>query len=975
MPPRFRTLVWRELPPCARRICLAWSRRFFHAELFLGQLYQSWTNSPTWNFVGIVGTLGILLTILLFFAPWPAEPLSAAASLADLEQKPAWEVDSRLLTRRTEREPAYQVEFLFDGTGRKVRESAGEIADEVPSRRRRRSSATDGITPPDLSWDVEIVALSRRMPRDTVIADTTWTGRSESPTATDERNPFSFGSDDWHAIDPARSRHRRRSHADESGDHQTVGGALDELATGTTWEPLASPETAPSLRNVALNLSWKSSASRRQRGPQLHLHNDGGDAIARIDVVTGLLRRIDWSQPGDFLAQSVSELEPGGDESVRLETRRAGEETVSILVTAFVGSSTDVQPAVAEAPRPKPLQERLPAPAPITTPEPPRDRPAPVREVERPHLTMTIGEIGRLPLDNMISAPIRVVNDGNVTLYDVVIVAEVPETLRHEYGSRVHYQLRQMAAGEERRATLLLTPLEAGSSTVPLHAYDGNRRAEDRGTVRIRVGERELAERPEDSLPPRAPRRHRDENTFGTQPTETLDTLVPRRKTEPREFGGAPEPVLGEPVAVPPRRRVHDTIEFGGQPNSAPALPEAPRRKHKPETPEFGSSPESSLEVSPLAPRKRHPQPVREFGNPPADAPAEPEAPRRKAKPNAPEFGKSPESSLEVTPLAPRQRHPVPKNEFGEPPVDAPADRSDFGSSPETPREAAPQKLRPSEEKSFGSPPDADSPTEAMPDEADFGGAPESPRSRGPVAPRKRDQPLKDDIGNPPAEPETPRKKTKPNAPEFGEAPESSHELAPRRRHPSSENEFGKPPAETPSEPETPRSKKSQPEDVDFGDAPDSSNAFGTPPVDIPQWTETPAKKSKSNDTDFGKLPDAPLKSNIKPPKKRPDLKSPDFDAPPVGLKAPASPLKKSEPSDVDFGTLPKTIPGGDLPPKKPHDAKSPGFGPPPGDKVQPPPAQNKSNDGDFGAEPETTDDPFFPSEPDGGDFGDSPEV
>lgn len=529
--PRLRSLVWREMPPCVRRIYLACSRRLFYVQLFFSRLQFRWSKSPTWNFVGVMGTIGILLTILLFLTSWSDDPSLLQGKLSPQiaqRKRPSWDVDSRLVATRSPKPPAYPVEFQFDDHPPQlaVKNTAAvkntEPEEESPRPRRRRSSdddqppvvelpkkeseddwfAKDEPQPPKLELELEVVTAAPRRTKTPEIADATWTGRTVMPTeSSSEFDPSDEADDHWQLFDDTKlTRSRRRHAADHDVSHETVAASQDEQPRGEAWQPLAIPEDAPSITDVQLEVSWDRTKSARRGTPQFHLRNLGSDPIERIDVIAGQLPEADWSSPADFTTQPISHLTAGKEESVPLpspssQRRSSGDGIISVLVTAFVGSSTQVNAAVAERPRPTPARMEVaeqPQPKPRPTPNELR---IPIREPDRPHLTMTVGTPGKMPLEKMVSVPIRVINDGNVTLYDVVIVAEVPATLDHQYGRTVHYRLGKMQANEQKRATLLLTPLESGSSTVPMKVADGKRTASDTGEVGIDVAEHEVADK------------------------------------------------------------------------------------------------------------------------------------------------------------------------------------------------------------------------------------------------------------------------------------------------------------------------------------------------------------------------------------------------------------------------------------------------------------------------------------------------
>jgi len=514
--PRLRTLVWREMPPFVRRMYLAWSRRFYYFDLFLAQLYLSWTKSPTWNFVAFAGTLGILLTILLFLIPWQPERTSIGARTTS-KRRPAWELDARLLSVSKPPPQDYPVEFLFDHRSRT------QLADEPPPRRRRTPVVTEpdadwfteqpqpvvSAKPPRFDWDIEVVTAPRRAVREPDVAEVSWTARTDSPRSStrDEQGWDDLPADLWQPFDESRLARDRNSFRDEFNDHQTVGASVTGEPIGELWRPVAMPEGADSLVEVDLELSWNRATSRRRlsTGPQLFLRNLSSQPMTRIDVLAGYMPDID--AVASHYTQAVNEFPPGEELAVlwpvTAAQRGSSSSVISVLVTTFVGGMTEVGPLFTERPD-VPKWEPAPDVVPV--------RPAP-RNPDRPHLVLTIGKPGRLPQDQMVSVPMTVVNDGNLVLDEVAIVADVPEELEHRYGRKVHYRLGRMQPGETRQTTLLLTPLVAGTSRVPMQALDGRQLATDSGTVRIDVTETEIASVPREADAAREPQRRERGNT------------------------------------------------------------------------------------------------------------------------------------------------------------------------------------------------------------------------------------------------------------------------------------------------------------------------------------------------------------------------------------------------------------------------------------------------------------------------------
>ena len=517
MQPKFRSIVWRELPPFVRRFCVGWSRSLFHAELAFGRLYLSWTKSPTWNFVGIAGTLGIILTILLFLAPreFTGESLTAAGrpgkSRLDQHRRP-WELDATLTV--ASQSHAYPVEIEFDHQSRPVREIP-VLAQEAPDLDwfddAPRKPTVVAADPPRLGLDLEVVRPTRRRRREPEVADVSFSARAEPVDQRFARNrDGDFDPDDpWRRFDPSHVAVRDELRIDPLTDDQAMAVPLDADAAGSLWEPPPLPGSASSAVEIELELSWDRTAGaasrRRQRPSQLHIRNLGPAAIPRIDVLRGGLAETDFTVPQRLVSQTLPELPPGQEHAVAslAATGRTGfrVDVVSVLVTAFVGNQTTATAAV------------------VVNDPPPRQRePAPARQANRPHLTLTTGDATRLREHQMLTVPMRVVNDGNVTLDDVAIIAEIPSTLEHRYGRTVHLRIGTLRPNEDRRTSLLLTPLAAGAATVKLNATDGEQTAADDGVVELEITAHDVAE------PPAAPSASR--RTSAAEPR----SRAPRRR-------------------------------------------------------------------------------------------------------------------------------------------------------------------------------------------------------------------------------------------------------------------------------------------------------------------------------------------------------------------------------------------------------------------------------------------------------------
>ena len=474
---------------------MAWERFLWRWECWFIHLHKSWREAPAWNFVAIAGTAGILLTILLFLAPIAlTTPLAARdrRSIDDRHRPAPWELDSRYDADRIAEQKAYPIELEF---------AASDIVDEPAPRRRRRPAPSDfdslsnaaplddswrtpdppqSTDPPRFDWDIEIVCHHRQPPRNFDAPDVTLTARADpfiSPAFDDD---FWNGDIvlDWKIC--RRPRHPGRDPLVDPSDrdHQTVAAAIEEEPAPISLEAVIIPEAASEFAEIALDIEWLPPRDRRHhRQPQFLVRNSGSQHIERIDVILVSLTEQDLLEINAPALQSWRKLSPGSEESLRVVSRRTPIEILSVVTTGFVGSITEVAPP--ETPPEQPPREQIPIP------EPPH-----------PHLKLTTGTPQRLRQFHMLSLPIQVVNDGNIALDEVLIVADVPKSLSHRYGQTVHYRVGHLRPGQVHQTVLLLTALEPGAVELPLTATDELRSALDEQTANLEVLVEDVARKP-----------------------------------------------------------------------------------------------------------------------------------------------------------------------------------------------------------------------------------------------------------------------------------------------------------------------------------------------------------------------------------------------------------------------------------------------------------------------------------------------
>lgn len=405
---RIRNIVWRELPFSARRGVIGVLRTIDGIEAYLLRLYASLFYSPAWLFVAAVGSVGIVLTILLFFAI-SQEILAGTSQAASRpvvieEDLQIAVVDRSLLDSRlciedqaTARVP-YPAEFGFDArylladerfTRPAVPMEEFSLPAERPALRppsRRVSSPVDdqprdyefpmprvepassaapvvSLESPELELDVRLW----RQPRGPAYANSptqVMTAHSVLATARPAARQ-NWGDVDlwtWYRERPSLNR----DVPEYAGDSTLVLESHDE----SLWEDISA---WPNRADVGLKIALYAPTTTATQLPgrsRVTVENSGGDVIRRVELQEPLrpLDRVTAAEPAAALMEGtlyreLRRLRVGQQRSFDLTwtPRSTGDRhhEARVLAEAFVAASVNVTRPV-ERIAVEPVPERPP---------------------------------------------------------------------------------------------------------------------------------------------------------------------------------------------------------------------------------------------------------------------------------------------------------------------------------------------------------------------------------------------------------------------------------------------------------------------------------------------------------------------------------------------------------------------------------------------------------------------------------------
>lgn len=445
---RIRNIVWRELPFSARRGVIRVLRTIDGVEAYLLRLYASLFYSPAWLFVAAAGSVGIVLTILLFFAisqeilAGTSQTASRPVVIEDDLQVAVVDrslLDSRLcIEDRVPSKVPYPAEFGFDSRylladERVTRPNVPVEEFSLPAERPALRPPSRRVTPAadDLPRDYEfpmprvepasnaapVVSLDSpeleldvrlwRQPRGPAYAN----GPAQVMTAHSVlANVRPTPRQPWGDVDPW-TWYRERPQVDRdvpeyAGDSTLVIETHDEAL----WEDVSA---WPNRADVGLKIALYAPTTVGTRIPgrsRVTVENSGADVIRRVELQEPIrpLDRVTAAEPAAALMEGtlyreLRRLRAGQQRTFDLAwtPRTTGDRhhEARVLAEAFVAASVHVtrpveriavepvpeRPPVIEFPR-EPIQALPvePEPDPIPAFEPPPRRPVPAPVEPRP---------------------------------------------------------------------------------------------------------------------------------------------------------------------------------------------------------------------------------------------------------------------------------------------------------------------------------------------------------------------------------------------------------------------------------------------------------------------------------------------------------------------------------------------------------------------------------------------------------------
>ncbi|MDZ4684524.1 MAG: hypothetical protein SH850_05495, partial [Planctomycetaceae bacterium] len=531
---RLRNVVWRELPFSARRAIVGTLRTLDQWEDRVHRLWRSLIDSlddsPAWLFVAVVGTIGVGLTILLFFSlTKDALAARSAVGLAQRVVEPAnlpvhqtEEIDSRLCLETVPlKPPPYPAEFDFRGvmladepvrrTTRPLPErQAKPVIEEdfpawgdLPELPPRREAVAERPRPtmPDFDSgrpEVDIVVdwLHQRPERRLASVEPTEVSARSAVADLDSRTRLAvLGAADRDGWSWFRERY---------GSIQIPEAYAGETkATSPVPEDLAAMDftAIPSRAEVALQVELHAPEAATLNHPgrsYIVIRNAGEDTIRRLELreQTQPLELITSAEPpasltDGVLSRELRSLRRGRDRTLSLgwfpqttARRSVGAEIVGeAVVAALVQVERETEPAATPEPtppsEPPPLPSRRPRVEPAAEPEP-TPEPLPVRRppktrakppVTQPGLTCTVSNSAHVAVRSTTELSVAVRNTGDSVLHEVRIWVTLPENLAHRHGSRLEYTVGELAAGQTHQARLRLVGAQPGSATARVLAF------------------------------------------------------------------------------------------------------------------------------------------------------------------------------------------------------------------------------------------------------------------------------------------------------------------------------------------------------------------------------------------------------------------------------------------------------------------------------------------------------------------------
>lgn len=539
---RFRHVIWRELPFSARRALLGSVRALDDFERALIYFWRNLYYSPAWLFVAVSGSIGIVLTILLFIslsrellARAEGQSVTPRIEVAELDPTlpPRWDTRLCLEDGRLASVP-YDAEFAF---GRSLPPLAlnrqPPVVDRLPPRPPRMTpvlpvkEAPEPLTAPELATNVELL----RHPTEPVVRPELFTARSVLAEL-NLRDVTSLP-DGW---DQGRDRPvvQVKAPPPYAGDPELNVAVVE---TEDLWND---PSAWPTRADVALRIELhapKQAAVGLPGQSQILIRNDGDDPVRRIEVRESLpmLPLVTDASPSgrmqsEWIDREFRRLRPTRDRSLSLTwfatTPGEYQHEAQVLAEAVVAATVLVEaarePMVAEPvmedppvevpiepepprrreprparppeplpaePEPEPLPEREPvaepAPAPVVVP-PPVVKIPPRRKEPNPAIACRVQSSPTVKLNDVVELKVEVRNTGETALHNVRIWADVPSSLRHRHGAKLEYPVGKLDPGQVHHSVLRVVGEKAGAAVAAFRVVsDENIRADATGKVAV----------------------------------------------------------------------------------------------------------------------------------------------------------------------------------------------------------------------------------------------------------------------------------------------------------------------------------------------------------------------------------------------------------------------------------------------------------------------------------------------------------
>ncbi len=537
---RFRNAIWRELPFSARRAIVGSVRALDDFERAMIYFWRNLYYSPAWLFVAVSGSVGIVLTILLFISLSKellarAEGRSAAPRIevADLDPSLPVKWDTRLCLENGQLAAVpYDAEFAF---GRSLPPLAVTrsvpVVESLPARPPRMTPVLPPVkeeppTVPQLTPEVVLL----RHPAEPVIRPEISTARSELAELNLRdvtRQPDGWDRGHDHPLV------KMKAPAPYAGDPE-LNVAIAEQED--VWEdPTAWPTRAEVGMRIELHAPQHASVGQPGQS-HVVIRNEGEDTVRRIELRESLamLPLVTGATPearlrDNLIDREFRRLRPTRERSLSLtwfattpgeyqhETQVLAEAVVAATVLVEAGAEPMVAEPVIEDPpvevpiAPEPPRRREPRP--VRPPEPIRVEPVPEKEPEpvakpepvpmvsppptvvkippkrkepNPAIACRVKSTPTAKLNEVVELKVEVQNTGETALHNVRIWADVPASLRHKHGTKLEYPVGKLDPGQVHHSVLRVVGEKAGAAVAAFRVVsDENIRADATGKVAV----------------------------------------------------------------------------------------------------------------------------------------------------------------------------------------------------------------------------------------------------------------------------------------------------------------------------------------------------------------------------------------------------------------------------------------------------------------------------------------------------------